>query len=234
WPDGGMRIFTYSQGGGPATHIPPGPPSISAGSSEGNIMLFFQRDELGRDYSTIRAVTTLLHGLPHTLPGGADKPSICNGAYEYLGSDGADPDECALRPREIPPLRETIIPARRLAATGRVRWLRDPLDWFEFRIPGAFEIEMDDRRPTLRQAQGRPNDDSGTSTADALEFRGVLGNDAIVLTFEFAEQIVGWPMFTIHAPAGTVVELMTQEAHDPAGPPWLDTHFFAWSRFVCR
>jgi hypothetical protein len=72
WPDGGMLIFTYSQGGGPATHIPPGPPSISAGSSEGNIMLFFQRDELGRDYSTIRAVTTLLHGLPHTLPGGAE------------------------------------------------------------------------------------------------------------------------------------------------------------------
>ena len=72
WPEGGMLIFTYSQGGGPATHIPPGPPSISAGSSEGNIMLFFQRDEFGRDYSAIRAVTTLLHGLPNTLPGGAE------------------------------------------------------------------------------------------------------------------------------------------------------------------
>lgn len=72
WPEGSMLIFTYSQGGGPATHIPPGPPSISAGSSEGNIMLFFQRDELGRDYSAIRAVTTLLHGLPNTLPGGGE------------------------------------------------------------------------------------------------------------------------------------------------------------------
>ena len=162
----------------------------------------------------------------HALPGRADKPSICNGAYEYLGSDGADPAQCALRPREIPPLRETSIPAQRLAATGRVRWQRDPLDWFEFRIPGAFEIELDDG--------GRTTDDSGVATADVLAFEGMLGDEALLLTYEFAEQIVGWPIFTIHAPAGTIVELMTQEAHDPAGPPWLDTHFFAWSRFVCR
>ena len=75
WADGGLLIFTYSQGGGPATHIPPGPPSISAGSSEGNSMLFFERDQLGRDYSAIRAVTTLLHGLPNALPGGAEARS---------------------------------------------------------------------------------------------------------------------------------------------------------------
>ena len=27
---------------------------------------------------------------------------------------------------------------------------------------------------------------------------------------------------------------MTQESHDPAGPAWLDTHRFSWTRFVCR
>ncbi len=54
------------------------------------------------------------------------------------------------------------------------------------------------------------------------------------VTFEFKEQIVGWPHFTIEAPEGTVVELMCQEAHDPAGPEWLDSQFFNWSRFICR
>ena len=54
------------------------------------------------------------------------------------------------------------------------------------------------------------------------------------VTFEFKEQIVGWPYFTIEAPEGTIVELMCQEAHDPAGPAWLDSQFFNWSRFICR
>jgi hypothetical protein len=70
WADGSILIYTYSQGGGPSTHIPPGPPSISAGSSEGNVMLFFERDQQGRDYSAIRVVTTLLHGMPYKLPSG--------------------------------------------------------------------------------------------------------------------------------------------------------------------
>ncbi len=54
------------------------------------------------------------------------------------------------------------------------------------------------------------------------------------LTFEFAEQIVGWPYFTIEAPAGTIVELMVQEGHEVGGPALLNTHFDAWTRFICR
>jgi alpha-L-rhamnosidase len=46
--------------------------------------------------------------------------------------------------------------------------------------------------------------------------------------------MVGWPYFTIDAPAGTIVELMPQESHDPTKTAWLDTHFFSWSRFICR
>ena len=54
------------------------------------------------------------------------------------------------------------------------------------------------------------------------------------LTFELAEQIVGWPYFTIDAPAGTVIELMVQEAHEVGGPALLNTHFDSWTRFTCR
>lgn len=54
-------------------------------------------------------------------------------------------------------------------------------------------------------------------------------------TFEFNEQIVGRPYFTVDAPEGTIIELMVQESHDPEkGPAWLDTHFYEWTRFICR
>jgi hypothetical protein len=36
------------------------------------------------------------------------------------------------------------------------------------------------------------------------------------------------------APAGTVIELMVHEAHQVGGPALLNTHFNAWTRFVCK
>src|SRR5690606_12102584 len=52
--------------------------------------------------------------------------------------------------------------------------------------------------------------------------------------FELTEQVVGWPFFTIEAPAGTIVELLVHEAHRVGGPPLLNTHWNAWARFICR
>ncbi len=46
--------------------------------------------------------------------------------------------------------------------------------------------------------------------------------------------MVGFPKWSIDAPAGTIVEAMPQESHDPARTAWLDTHHFSWSRFICR
>ncbi len=45
-------------------------------------------------------------------------------------------------------------------------------------------------------------------------------------TFEFTEQLVGFPMLSIDAPEGTVVEIITQESHDPKGSAWLDSHIY--------
>ncbi|MFL5805367.1 MAG: hypothetical protein ACJ8CR_26960 [Roseiflexaceae bacterium] len=61
WDDGKMLISTFSQGGGPSTSVPGGPPPISAGSSEGNVMLFFENKEHTLDYSDVKVVTTLIH-----------------------------------------------------------------------------------------------------------------------------------------------------------------------------
>ncbi len=60
------------------------------------------------------------------------------------------------------------------------------------------------------------------------------GKGAAALTFELAEQVVGWPGFTIEAPAGATIELLVHEAHAPGGPPLLNTHFDSWTRFICR
>ena len=47
-------------------------------------------------------------------------------------------------------------------------------------------------------------------------------------------EVVGFPFFEITAPAGTIVEMMTQEAHDPEKTAWMDNHFYAWTRFIGR
>ncbi|MBU4271864.1 MAG: alpha-L-rhamnosidase N-terminal domain-containing protein [Planctomycetes bacterium] len=156
-----------------------------------------------------------------TLRCPADKPAACS---SYPGNDlieRANPAQSALRMRQIPLLRETDVPAMRLAESGRVQWRRDPADWFEFRMPDSFRIQ---REPLA------------VSKGDGVwELPATAGSrEGLFAIFEFREQIVGWPHFTIEAPEGTIVELMWQEAHDPAGPAWLDSQFFGWSRFICR
>ena len=150
----------------------------------------------------------------------SDKPPGCS---SYAGGDlleRADPERSGLRIREIPPLLESEVPVMRLADAGRVEWLRDPADWFEFRMPDSFRAKRD----PIAAAAGKT----------AWRLPASEPRQGQFVTFEFKEQIVGWPYFTIEAPAGTVVELMSLEAHDPAGPAWLDSQYFNWSRFICR
>lgn len=135
--------------------------------------------------------------------------------------DRTDPAQCALRKRQIPAMKEMTVSAQRLAESGRMDWLRDPADWFDFRMPNSY------RAVRQQTAQSRP-DGVWSFPASATD------RQAVWATFEFPEQLVGWPCFTIEAPAGTIVEMLTQESHAPDGPAWLDTHFFAWTRFICR
>ena len=156
-----------------------------------------------------------------TLDCPADKPAACS---SYSGGDlleRVDPERSSLRMRQIPLMREAEVPAKRLAESGRVDWLRDPDDWFQFRMPNSFRI----LRQSIATAKG---DGSWEIPASASPGQGQF------VIFEFREEITGWPHFTIDAPEGTIVEMMCQEAHDPAGPAWLDTQYFNWSRFICR
>jgi hypothetical protein len=152
---------------------------------------------------------------------GSDKPAACGYQESNDLVDRLDPKVSALRARQIPPLRELLIPVKRMTESGRVEWLRDPNDWFDFRLSNSFKI----RRESLAEERG----DGWKLPAPANDREGFFA------TFEFGEQMAGFPYFVIDAPEGTIVELFPQESHDPkSGPAWLDSHFFAWSRFICR
>jgi hypothetical protein len=152
----------------------------------------------------------------------ADKPAAAGSQPFWSGDtvDRVNPARSSLRLRQIPPCREAIVPVAKLAESGRVEWLRPPEDWFESRIPGSFRITREDVTTPLGES--------------AWELRAPATNEGIWTTFELGEQVVGWPRFSIDAPAGTVVEAMVQESHDPAKTAWLDSQFFAWARFICK
>jgi alpha-L-rhamnosidase len=156
------------------------------------------------------------------IEGAANKPSMCTQYADYLWTQEAvQPARFGLRPRELPMLREVELPALRLAESGRVEWLRNPLDWFELRMPNSFRATREpvavERGEGTWQLPATPGDST-----------------AVFATFEFNEEMVGFPYFTIDAPEGTIVELIFQESHDPTRTAWLDTHWYAWSRFICK
>ena len=149
----------------------------------------------------------------------SDKPPVCSSYNDYAQDTGGSPPGAALRPRSIPMLVEDVVPVARLRESTWIDWRRPPEDYFDCVVPDAFTV---DRRPSAREIA------AGEWAVDLAPGR------AAALTFELAEQAVGWPSFTIEAPPGTIVELMVQEAHEPGGPALLNTHFHAWTRFTCR
>ena len=152
------------------------------------------------------------------LAGSPNKPSVCTDYPEYQLEIVADPKLTELRPRSIPLLRETIVPVKKLTETFLLEWHRPVEEYFDCRTPEAFRAEA-----------GAPV--SG-SAAEGWTL-ALDGRRGAALAFEFEEQIVGWPRFTIEAPAGTVVELLVHEAHQPGGPALLNSHFDSWTRFIC-
>lgn len=152
-----------------------------------------------------------------------DKPPGCR-TDRHWSADSVDrtaPGASALRMRQIPLTRETFFPAKALAHSGRVIWKRDPADWFDIRMKDSFEVSKEPvavaRGEGAWELPATPNPDQGVEA-----------------TFELAEQVAGFPRFRVEAPAGTVVEVMTQEGHDPEKTRWLDSYHFSWSRFICR
>ena len=159
------------------------------------------------------------------LRAAATSPPIFAGGPEKLLPCDRDDNprfsrEIGVYAREIPLMRETFVGAKCLRQSGTVRWKRDPRDWFESRLENSFEIACDE---------------AVQSGENGVEIPVLALDEGAFLTWEFAEQIVGWPRFSVEASEGTVIEMLVQEAHDAQnGPLWLDSGHFSWSRFVCR
>jgi alpha-L-rhamnosidase len=158
---------------------------------------------------------------PRILAIPATKPAIFPHQGSLFDMPGAqDPSILALHPRSVPMLDEQAMPAGAPREEGRTRWRRDPEDWFALRLEGSLEAWREPVAEALPEGGWR----LPPSPADGGHF----------LTFALAEQAVGWPQIEVEAGAGTIVEVLIQEGHDPQGPAWLDTHFHSWFRWTCR
>ncbi len=156
---------------------------------------------------------------PMVLPDSSAAATPISSAYnEYALDLRGNPVHCGLRPRSVPLMRESMVPAVGLASSFFVTWHVPPEEYFEFLTPEAFTV--DDRVP----ASGRGEHGWEVTLEEGK---------GSVLTFEFAEEGIGWPTFGINAPAGTIVELMVQESHDPSRATLLNTHYHSWGRFTC-
>jgi len=159
------------------------------------------------------------------LVGSPNQPALNTNFTEYtwdLASGG--PAGARLRARSIPMLHEEPVGISKLSDSRWLEWLRPIREYFECRTPNAYRT-IPDAGPVATSAIV---DGLETWEVELTPERGAL------LTFELAEQVVGWPQFTLEAPAGTVVELLVHEAHHPDGPAVLNTHFESWTRFTCR
>lgn len=148
----------------------------------------------------------------------ANKPPIVGPYADYLNDARGALAESSLRPRRIPPMAESV-EAARLVEAHYISWNESPEDYFDFVVPNA--CKSDGALSPRLDAEGR--------ATFALD-----GKRSVALTYELPEQMVGWPRFEIEAPAGTVVELMIQEAHAPGVPAIMNTHRHSWSRLFCR
>jgi len=149
----------------------------------------------------------------------SDKPSICSDLYEYIWEIGGDPSISEIRKREIPMMNETNVPVWKLTESMWINWKQPAEDYFDMIVPDAFDVE----RTTIAKE----------TSAKSYEINP-NGSKAASLTFEFEEQGVGWPYFTIDAPEGTIIELLVHEGHEVGGPPIINSHFNSWTRFICK
>jgi alpha-L-rhamnosidase len=153
-----------------------------------------------------------------TYSTGGDKPSICSTLATVMESEG-DPKLCSIRERSVPMLSETLLGGFALKESSLLSWLCPPEDYFECMPPDAFTGEWASIAQEISPGAWQVEAHTGKTP---------------VLTFARDEQVVGWPMFSIDAPSGTVVEIFVHEAHQPRSSFLLNTHFNSWSRFICK
>lgn len=152
------------------------------------------------------------------LDGDPNEPALASSYPDYLGDISAPASIEQMRERSLPMLKEQLVPTKHLANSFYVHWRQDPRLYFDMKVFQPYEVGHAVSVEKLSKQSWRLK-------------RSVT--DGSVLTFELGEQMVGWPYFSIEAPAGTTIELLVQEAHDPNRAGIINSHFNAWTRFIC-
>lgn len=146
-------------------------------------------------------------------------PTVCNWSSEYVWEIFGSQEVSEIRRRSIPMMKEVDVSVSKLSESMWIDWKRSPEDYFDMIVPDAFDV--------IREPVTTHNTkDSWIVTPNHAH--------AAALTFEFAEQGVGWPCFTIDVPEGTIIELLVHEAHKKGDPAIINSHFNAWTRFVYK
>lgn len=154
-----------------------------------------------------------------SLNNAPDLPALCSNYPEYMYEIQGHSEACELRERIIPMIREKDICSRKLSEKQRLRWLQAPEAYFQMVTPDAYEVIGDLQVDEIEEK--------------TWNFKMDV-DSAALLTFEFDEQMVGFPFFSINAPSGAVVELLVQEGHTiNAQNPLMNNHFHSWTRFTC-
>jgi alpha-L-rhamnosidase len=152
------------------------------------------------------------------LHGSAGKSSASNGNSNYQ-LDISGNTESLLRERSIPLMKENTVAIKNLTEAFWIDWKIPSENYFDMKVPDAFRAS-----PMI------PFPDFTNKTVTLVP----NGTKAAILTYEFDQQSVGWPGFTIDAPEGTVIEMLVHEAHKPGSEVIINSHFNSWSRFTCR
>jgi alpha-L-rhamnosidase len=152
----------------------------------------------------------------------ADTPVIASWSRDYLyDAGGGNISGAELRKRSIPMLNEEFVNVKQLSEQFWIKWEIPADTYFQYVTPEkeSFEVIRENyAKTTVNQWIIEPKSDL-----------------AAVLTFEFEQQHVGFPYFTIEASEGTIIELLVHEGHEiNSSATIMNSHFNSWSKFICK
>ncbi len=86
---------------------------------------------------------------------GSDKPSVISNYSDYIFESGCEnPDKLFLRKRQITPVKETKVNYEKLVDAFYLEWIKNPLDWFEFRNPDCYKV-LEQNADVTQKINGR-------------------------------------------------------------------------------
>ena len=113
-------------------------------------------------------------------------------------------EDWRLAPRSIPLMQERPVAPKRITNVGRVTWLVPPEEYFDCFPLGAFREEADPGVVLSR----------GPGGLIPLQI-AAPGEKSVVVTFDFEQEVCGYPYVRLRAAAGTVVDILYVETSDP-------------------